>query len=204
MSETGNPRLPESIVLEAYRRYLSDRGCASTKIPESKTKTPDLEVILDGTRYLNEFKAPDHVPVGGMYLHRTTHSKIVAFVHKAVKQFKAYDPDHRKPWVVTFSSAQFQLNWNTFREVLQGGSVLPNGQILADFRGSDAFRRFLVEDREHIDLYIWLQATEDTGMPFQASFFTYVKSSHLPTVEQLTAQLRRLPVSTDDHHFGLV
>ncbi len=82
--------------------------------------------------------------------------------------------------------------------------MLPNGQILSDFRGSDAFRRFLAEDREHVDLYIWLQATEDTGTPYQASFFTFVKSAHLPAVEHLTAQLRRIPVSTDDQHFGLI
>lgn len=203
MAELDVPRISEKRLLEAYRTYLADRGCEAIKIPEGSVRTPDLEVTLDGLSFLNEFKAPELIQdsVSGMYLHRTTYSKLTSFVHTAVKQLRTHDPDHAKPWIVSFASCHFQLNWSNFREVLQGGMVLPEGQLLADFRPSKAFQRWL-EDRKFVDLYIWHQINPETGLPYQVSLFPYQLSPHLPAIDRLTMELRKRPVSTEDNNLA--
>ncbi|HEX2746065.1 MAG TPA: hypothetical protein VHN16_16920 [Streptosporangiaceae bacterium] len=91
-------------LLAMYATYLDERGYRAVKIPETTTKTPDLEVSGHENSYLNEFKSPDLLldQALGLYKFATTNSKLLQFIHIAIKQFRDHDPSHANPWVITF------------------------------------------------------------------------------------------------------
>jgi hypothetical protein len=186
-----------------YVTYLGQRGYRAVKIPETTTKTPDLEVSGHGNSYLNEFKSPDLLldPVAGLYKFATTNSKLLQFIHTAIKQFKAHDPSHSTPWVITFASVNFQLHGHTLFEAMQGG-ILVEGRVMADWTRTTVFNRW-TKDRYIVDLYVWLQVS-DTMQPYQASFFTNDRSPHRPLVDGLAASLRAVPLSSADNNWLLV
>jgi hypothetical protein len=190
-------------LLSMYATYLDERGYQAVKIPETTTKTPDLEVSGHGNSYLNEFKSPDLLldSVLGLYKFATTNSKLLQFVHTAIKQFRAHDPSHTKPWVITFASVNFQLNWHTLVEAMQGGIVV-DGSVKADWTGMTVFKRWTA-DRYVADLYVWLQVSEEMK-PYQVSFFTNDRSPHRPPVDGLVANLRSAPLSNADNNWLLV
>jgi hypothetical protein len=190
-------------LLSMYVRYLDERGYQAVKIPETTTKTPDLEVSgrESGTSYLNEFKSPDFLPDTrlGLYKYTTTNSKLLQFVHTAIKQFKAHDPSHCNPWVITFASRGLQLNWNTLFEAMQGGIVI-DGRVLENWTGARVFRQW-TQDRYVVDLYTWLQVNGET--PYQASFFTNERSPHRPQVDEFVRKLHFRPLSSVDNNILL-
>jgi hypothetical protein len=191
-------------LLAVYTPYLGQRGYHAVKIPETATRTPDLEVSGHESTFLNEFKAPDFAldPVLGLYKFTTTNSKLLQFIRTAIKQFKAYDSCHTMPWVITFASVNFQLNWHTLFEAMQGGSVV-EGKIMADWTRTAAFQRWAGE-RYTADLYVWLQINDQTMEPYQASFVTNKLSAHRPLVDGLVANLRAAPLSDMDTNWLLV
>lgn len=83
-------------LLPMYATYLKERGYQAVKVPETTTRTPDLEVSGSKYKYLNEFKAPELLldPAMGMYKFSTTNSKLWNSIHTATKQLRAYDPSH--------------------------------------------------------------------------------------------------------------
>jgi len=186
-----------------YSSYLDARGYAATKIPEASGKTPDLEVTGNRGRYLNEVKSPELLLDAeiGLFKFTTTNSKLLQFLHKAIKQFAAYDPAHATPWVITFASAHFQLNWHSLFEAMHGGSVV-EGKVIADWTKTTVFRRW-AEERYVVDLYVWLQVHEERG-PYQACFFTNARSNHRPLIDQFVADLRAVPLSEMDRSLLLV
>ena len=190
-------------LLAMYTMYLDERGYQAVKIPETVAKTPDLEVSGHGSNCLNEFKSPDLLldQALGLYKFATTNSKLWHFIHTAIKQFRAYDPSHAKPWVITFASANFQLHSHTLFEAMQGGSVV-EGRVITNWTGATAFKRWMT-DRYVADLYIWLQVSE-TMQPYQASFITNDRSSHRPLVDALVTNLRAVPLSNMDKNWLLV
>jgi hypothetical protein len=133
---------PHDDLLSVYSAYLGERGYRAVKIPEASTRTPDLEVSGHDTGFLNEFKAPDLLLDRVMDLSKftTTNSKLLQFIHTAIKPFNAYDPSHAKPWVITFASMNFQLHWRTLFEAMQGGSVV-EGRVMANFTRTAVFQR---------------------------------------------------------------
>jgi hypothetical protein len=186
-----------------YSAYLDERGYQAVRIPETTTKTPDLEVSGHGNSYLNEFKSPDLLldQALGLYKFATTNSKLLQFIHTAIKQFKAHDPSHVRPWVVTFASVNFQLNWHTLLEAMQG-SIVVEGRVIDDWTGRAVFKRWTT-DRYVTDLYVWLQVN-DKIQPYQASFFTNERSPHRPLVDGLVTDLRSVPLSNADNNWLLV
>ena len=117
---------PHDDLLTMYEQFLDARGYPATKIPKTSTRTPDLAVTGHGVTYLNEFKAPDLRLDDklGLYKFATTNSKLLQFIHTAIKQLQDHDPDHQSPWIVTFASTNLQLHWHSLFESMQGGSVV--------------------------------------------------------------------------------
>jgi hypothetical protein len=154
--------------------------------------------------FLNEFKSPDLLldQALGLYKFTTTNSKLLQFIHTALKQFKAYDPSHSRPWVITFASVNFQLHWRTLFEAMYGGSVV-EGRVMADWTRTAVFQRW-TKDRYVADLYIWLQVNDQTMQPYQASFVTNKLSTQRPLVDGLVANLRAAPLSEMDTNWLLV
>jgi hypothetical protein len=147
---------PHDDLLSVYSAYLDERGYRAVKIPKATTRTPDLEVSGHEGGFLNEFKSPDlrldHAM--GLYKFTTTNSKLLPFIHAAIKQLKAHDPAHTQPWVITCASVNFQLNWHTLFEAMQGGSAV-EGRVMADWTRTAVFQRW-TKDRHVMDLCIWL------------------------------------------------
>jgi hypothetical protein len=195
---------PHDDLLSVYTAYLDERGYQAARIPEATTRTPDLEVSGHENSFLNEFKSPDLLldQALGLYKFTTTNSKLLQFIHTALKQFKAYDPSHCRPWVITFASVNFQLNWHTLSEAMYGGSVV-EGRVMADWTRTAVFQRW-TKDRYVADLYIWLQVNDQTMEPYQASFVTNKLSAHRPLVDELVANLRAAPLSNMDTNWLLV
>ena len=195
---------PHDDLLLVYSAYLDERGYRAVKIPEASTRTPDLEVSGHDSGFLNEFKAPDLLldRAMGLYKFTTTNSKLLQFIHTAIKQFRGYDPLHGRPWVITFASVNLQLNWRTLFEAMEGCCVV-EGKVIADWTRTHVFRRW-TEDRYVADLYIWLQINGQDKQPYQASFFINSSSTHRPLVEELVANLRTVPLSDVDNNCLLV
>lgn len=190
-------------LLQPYSEYLSARGYTATKIPEADIMTPDLKLTGKGNDYLNELKSPELQPDAtlGLYKFATTNSKLLQFIHTAIKQFTAFDAAHEKPWVMTFASSHFQLNWHSLFEAMGGGSVV-DGKVIADWTNTEAFRRWN-KNRYAVDLYVWIQVSDEAG-PYQASFFTNERTPHRALVDALVGDLRALPVSTADTNWLLM
>jgi hypothetical protein len=195
---------PHDDLLSVYTAYLDERGYQAVKIPETTTRTPDLEVSGHGNSYLNEFKSPELLldQTSGLYKFTTTNSKLLHFIHTAIKQFKAYDPSHARPWVITFASVNFQLHWHTLFEAMQGGSVV-EGRVNANWTRTSVFQRW-TKDRYIADLHIWLQVNDQAMQPYQASFFTNKLSPHRSLVDGLVAGLRAAQLSNMDTSWLLV
>lgn len=194
---------PHNDLLGMYAQFLDARGYRATKIPETSTKTPDLAVTANGVTYLNEFKAPDLRLDDelGLYKFTTTNSKLLQFVNTAIKQLRAHDADHEKPWIVTFASTNFQLHWQSLFDSMRGGSVV-EGKPIADWTKTTAFKRW-VGNRYTVDLYVWLQVGPETK-PYQASYFTNDRSHHRPQIDRLVSDLRSAPLSDADTNWLLV
>jgi hypothetical protein len=191
-------------LLRVYESYLGQRGYHTARIPETTTMTPDLEVSGHGGTFLSEFKSPGLQldPALGLYKFTTTNSKLLHFIHTAIKQFRAFDQSHCSPWVITFASVNFQLHWHTLFEAMQGGCVA-EGKVIADWTQAEVFRRW-TEDRYVADLYLWLQVNDQDRQPYQASFFTNSRSPHRQLVTELVAGLRAAPLSSADNNWLLV
>ena len=190
-------------LLGKYAEYLSARGYTASKIPESTGRTPDLEVTGDGRRYLNEFKSPELLldPAIRLFKFTTTNSKLLQFVHTALKQFTDYDRNHETPWVVTFASTHMQLHWHSLFEAMQGGSVV-EGRVIADWTHTGAFKRWQA-NRYKVDLFMWLQVNLETG-PYRASFFTNDRTPQRALIDGLVRDLRSRPLSNMDNNYLLV
>lgn len=191
-------------LLRVYTSYLDARGYQAVKIPETSSRTPDLEVSGEGGSFLNELKSPDLLldQTLGLYKFTTTNSKLLQFVHTAIKQFKDHDASHSSPWVITFASVNFQLNWRSLFEAMQGGSIA-KGKGVANWTQTGAFKRW-EKNRYIADLYIWIQVNNQTMDPYQASFITNDRSPHSTLVEGLVANLRSVPLSDADTSWLLV
>jgi hypothetical protein len=110
--------LNESNLITAYQDCLKDRGYVGEKIPKQKSKTSDLFITKDSETYFNEFKSPEPIPneTTGMFMFKTTYSKLLTFIGTSVKQLKVHDPNPIQPWVITFDSCYMQLKGSDLAE----------------------------------------------------------------------------------------
>ena len=194
--------LDESQLLEIYFRYLRDRKYVATKIPEGNVKTPDLLLTRGERTNCNEFKSPELIlnDEMGMFLFKTTYSKLLTFVGTAVKQLRSYDSNHSHPWIVTFASCHMQLSGSDFADALSGGMKHFDGSRLPPgFDKTDVFKRSF-EYRYQPDLYLWLQVNPITQSLYQATFVVNDQSLHRDQVDIAVAELSQKPLSDMDRY----
>lgn len=194
------PTLKESTLHGIYKTYLKERGYTAIKLPERQNiRTPDFIIEKDSNEFINEFKAPELVfnRELGLYKFQTTHSKILKFISTAVKQFHDNDGEHSKPWILTFASTHFQLNWNSFIQTMQGG-VAYDDKLSPDFTNTEVFKR-VIKKAQEIDLFIWLQVNSISESPAQISFITKQDSQYTTVMKDFIADLRSREVSSMDN-----
>ena len=174
--------MTESLALELVERYLKNhkydpKRIDTQKLPSGK-KAPDFEVNdISELRFYCEVKTPELKldSKTGLYKWTTTASKLRDFIHKAVKQFQDQDPNHLKPWVIIFTSDNFQLNWTNFAHCIQGAVAYDN-QVIKDLGGM-RFVRETDKDILYVDLFIWCQVNEEHGKVYQLVSFANADSS---------------------------
>lgn len=164
--------LAEDEIKDMLSEFLSERGYRLSDIKEGTRKTPDCYIEDDKQRYICEIKSPilnlDHMT--GTFKFKTSHTKLLNFIHTAAKQFKEQGPDRKIPRVLVFSSSHFQLHWKTFMDAIQGGVIDPKGNRMPDFSKTPAYTSTqpLIRD---IDAYIWFQANARGKKFYQVSYF---------------------------------
>lgn len=192
--------LPEALLHRTYANYLKERNYSASKIPEVENKkTPDFIVSGQAIEFLNEFKAPELIfnEELGLYKFQTTHSKILTFISKAVKQFHSEDSGHMKPWVMTFASTHSQLNWTDFIQTLQGGVAYDN-KLSPDFTNTTMFKRVISKAKD-VDLYIWLQINQTEGYIYQVSLIVNDDTPFKEEVQQIVTDLKSKDLSKMDN-----
>jgi len=196
--------LAEDEIKSMLGEFLSERGYKLSVIKEGTNKTPDCYIENDKQRYICEIKSPilnlDHAT--GTFKFKTSHTKLLNFIHTAAKQFKEQDPDHKLPWILVFSSSHFQLNWKTFVDATQGGVIDQKGNRLPDFSNTPAYTsaQLLIRD---IDVYIWFQANARGKKFYQVSYFLNGKSTHINEVVELVKNLSHKSLSSMDNKISI-
>lgn len=114
-----------------------------------------------------------------------------ALIHKAVKQFRDQDPHHIKPWIIVFTSSNFQLNWTNLTHCIQG-AVAYNNQIIKDLGGM-RFVKDTDKDILEIDLFIWCQVNEVEKKIYQMVHFVSSDSTLIKETEEISNKLTPYP-----------
>jgi hypothetical protein len=196
-------KLDENNIKKILEQYLLERGIEFSHLNPKKhnnnKKTPDYKLVLSSNDYLCELKSPELVIdlETGVYKFSTTNSKLRTFIHKAVKQFIEFNPDHRCPWVVVFISSHFQLNWKNLTDAIQG-VVVHGSTATANFSQTDIVKR-TNEDVAKVDLYIWLQVNGDSKMAYQATFILNDRSLFKDESQRIVTQLNKKKLSSMDN-----
>lgn len=156
--------MTEPQAIKLVEDYLSNHKHKPSRIDHKKTqegeKSPDFIVEHGKSIFYCEVKTPSLLPNKdtNMFHWTTTVSKIRALIHKAVKQFEAQDPNHKKPWVLFFISSHMQLNWTNYSHAIQGKIAFGNDLI----RDLEKFVSDTDGDVIKIDLSIWCQVNPNT------------------------------------------
>jgi len=184
--------------------FLSNRGYKLSAIKESAKKTPDCYIENDRQRYICEIKSPTlNLDLAtGTFKFKTSHTKLLNFIHTAVRQFKEQDSDHKLPWILVFSSSHSQLHWKTFIDAIQGGVIDQKGYRLPDFSKTPVYTSTqpLIHD---IDAYIWLQASASDKKFYQVNYFLNDKSIHKSEVIELIENLSQKTLSSMDNKISI-
>jgi hypothetical protein len=193
-------KISEAGVKTILSEHLNSRGYNYTDIPEDDVKRPDGLIERNEKGYVCELKSPVLILdiETQLYKFKTTHRKILDFVHTASKQFESFDSSHDKPRVMVFTSIHPQLNWKSFTDAIQGGVVGQDGKLLPDFSNT-LFYQSALPRLSGIDLYIWYQVSVGKGKFHQASYFLNEDSKHKDACMQLAANLSAPKISEMDN-----
>lgn len=177
--------IAESDTKNMFRDFMSERGYTVTYIDEGTDKTPDCMIEKSGSKFIGEIKSPVlNIDIDSqLYKFKTSHSKILDHIHKAVKQFSEHDNEHALPWVLIFTSSHFQLSWKTFTDTLHGGVIDRNGRRLPDFSNTKVYQSTVPLIRQ-VDAFIWLQANGKTQKFHQASYIINSSSAYSSKTEK--------------------
>jgi len=189
--------LPEDTIKLIFKKFLADRDYTFASIPEDKRKTPDNYIEGKKQKYICEIKSPELKLdlETQLYKFKTTHRKILDFIHTAVKQFNSLDSKHSLPRVLVFTSISPQLNWKSFTDAVQGGVIDQQGSSSPDFSKTPVYTSTLPLLSD-IDLYIWFQVS-GTGDKFhQVSYFINEKSTYSKECKELVNNLSLIKVSS--------
>ena len=186
--------MTENTALIIIQNYIANHKLTPIRIdarrlPSGK-KSPDLEVKENTTLvFYCEVKTPDLKlnEATQMFHWTTTHSKLRDLIHKAVKQLRDYDPSHILPWVVAFTSSNFQLNWSNFVHCIQG-AVAYNGEVVKDLTNT-RFIKDTDQDVKDVDLFIWCQVNEEQKKIYQMVHFVNPNSLLLEETKVISEKL---------------
>jgi hypothetical protein len=188
--------LPEDDIKAIFENFLADRSYTFTAIPEDTRKTPDNYIEGKRHKYICEIKSPELKLdlETQVYKYKTSHRKILDFIHTAVKQFKSLDSEHQLPRVLVFTSISMQLNWKSFTDAVQGGVVDQKGKLSPDFTKTPVYTSTmpLLGD---VDLYIWFQVSEAGDKFYQVSYFINENSKYAQECVELVKNLSLIKVS---------
>ncbi|NDD84383.1 hypothetical protein EBZ38_08955 [bacterium] len=188
--------LPESAIKNLFKKYLEDRDYDFTPIPEDIRPTPDNYIEGKDRKYICEIKSPELKLdlETQVYKYKTTHRKILDFIHTAVKQFNSLNTTHDIPRVLVFTSISMQLNWKSFTDAIQGGVIDQKGARSPDLSKTQVYTNTLPLLSE-VDLYIWLQVSKSGDKFYQASYIINEKSKHIDDCMELVRNLSKIKVS---------
>ena len=184
----------ENLALRLVEEYLRIQNYTPIRIDPRKVpfgrKSPDFDVKKNNqTSFYCEVKTPELKldPKMNMYLWNTTISKLRDMVHKAVKQFNDYDPGHSKPWVVMFTSDNFQLQWKLFADNILG--VITGGQqVIKDLTAQDFIIR-TQQDIKKTDLFVWLQVSPKDNKIYQRAYYINGDSKFYDDAQRIRFEL---------------
>jgi hypothetical protein len=185
-------------------QFLSDRGYEFIGIQEGTEQTPDNYIEGNNHKYLCEIKSPrlNLDLETGLYKFKTTHRKILDFIHTATKQFHSIDSKHELPRVLVFTSSHMQLNWKSFTDAIQGGVIDQKGNRSPDFSNTQVYKSTLPL-LSGIDLYIWFQVSETGDKFYQVSYSINDKSLHKKECLALVSNLSKNKLSGMDNLISL-
>jgi len=188
--------LPEDDIKAIFEKFLADRDYIFTAIPEDTRKTPDNYIEGKKRKYICEIKSPESKLdlETQVYKYKTSHRKILDFIHTAVKQFKSLDSQHQLPRVLVFTSITMQLNWKSFTDAIHGGVVDQMGNRSPDFSKTPVYTSTLPLLAD-VDLYVWFQVSEAGDKFYQVSYFINDKSQHVQECVELVKNLSLIQVS---------
>ncbi len=199
--------LPEGEIKAIFKKFLEDRDCTFTAIPEDKRKTPDNYIEGNKLKYICEIKSPELKLdlETQLYKFKTTHRKILGFIHTAVKQFESLDSKHHLPRVLVFTSITPQLNWKSFTDAIQGGVIDQKGSRSPDFSKTPVYTSTLPLLSD-VDLFTWFQVSGAGDKFYQVSYFINEKSTQSKACLELVNNLSRIKVSSMnmDNIFSLI
>lgn len=183
-------KISEIEVTKVLGEYLESRKYTFTPIPEKDKKTPDGYIDGFGVKYVSEIKSPVlRLDIKTqLYKFKTTHRKILDFIHTASKQFESFDAKHERPRVMIFTSIHSQLNWKSFTDAIQGGVVDQKGRVLHDLSKTPVYQSTLPL-LSGIDLYVWYQVSGSKDKFFQASYFVNQDSRFAAECQDLIKNL---------------
>lgn len=189
--------LPENQIKSIFQNFLADRNYTFTAIPEDTRKTPDNYIEGKNRKYICEIKSPESKLdlETQVYKFKTSHRKILNFIHTAIKQFESLDSEHSLPRVLVFTSITLQLNWKSFTDAIQGGVINQQGNRSPDFSKTPTYTSTLPL-LSGIDLYIWFQVSEAGDKFYQVSYFVNEKSVHYADCMELVNSLSKIQVSS--------
>lgn len=136
----------------AFFRY---KGIEARQIPKSTTgKTPDLELYLNNSLFgYSEIKSiVDYEFVG--FRPDPSFNKIQKKIHEAVKQFAAYNPDHKVPNLLLFMNHFPYIRFGDLWTVLTG-EVTPPSDRSDPIDVRYAIRLAQKNDLNYVDFIIW-------------------------------------------------
>lgn len=197
-------KISESEVKVILTEHLDARKYEFTHIPEETLKTPDGLIKGFAREYVCELKSPVlNLDVATqLYKFKTTHRKILDFIHTATKQFETFDPKREIPRVMIFTSIHPQLNWKSFLDAIQGGITNQDGSMLSDHSKTEFYQSTLPL-LSGIDLYVWYQVSGNKDKFYQASYFLNEESLHLEDCKELVTNLSNPKISSMDNLLGV-
>ncbi len=151
---------------ERVRKILNAYDCIADRYPKTQRhiSAPDFRVTtpLNGFFFLCEVKSIESKE-NEFLLHNRVFNIFTAKIHEALAQFTSVNSNHLVPNVITWVSKDFRIEWNKFREFLQGHiSVHKEGdeKIVVDLRKISKSR--IKNEVMEIDLFILLQGNQPT------------------------------------------
>lgn len=135
---------------ENVKKYLKDFELEAKKIAEGEEKTPDFEVFHQNERvFFCEEKTLDYDDFEGSK-NDPTYNSISTHIHKANKQFKSVNPNHKIPNVLAFTNLDTIKDIHDLFITITGNALLEGGGFLKIRKVGR-----ISKDLDQIDLFLW-------------------------------------------------